>query len=155
MRIELKFAGEIPILRLSGLFIAGGDGPFLRQKVADLIEAGSRKLVVNFEDVPYLDSTGLGFLAGSQKLAQAAGATIVLTDLNQHVKKVLDTAQLEQFFIVAANEAEALEKLKAIPDNAPESVPAAEPPPAPATPAKAPRGRKRTAAPESKDSQNS
>ena len=67
MRIELKFAGEIPIMRLSGRFIAGGDGPFLRQKVTDLVEAGSRKIILDFEDVPYLDSTGLGFLAGSQK----------------------------------------------------------------------------------------
>lgn len=154
MRIELKFADDIPIIRLSGLFIAGGDGPFLRQKVADLIEAGSRKLVIDFQDVPYLDSTGLGFLAGSQKLAQTAGATIVLTDLNQHVKKVLDTAQLEKFFVVAANEEEALEKLRAIPDNAPEPS-LAPPPAAPSAPAKAPRGRKRSAASEAKDSQNS
>ena len=68
MRIELKFAEDIPILRHSGRFIAGGDGPFLRQKLTDLIDAGSRKLIIDFEEVPYLDSTGLGFLAGSQKL---------------------------------------------------------------------------------------
>jgi anti-sigma B factor antagonist len=156
MRIELKFAGDIPIIRLSGRFIAGGDGPFLRQKVADLIEAGSRKLVVDFQDVPYLDSTGLGFLAGSQKLAQTAGATIVLCDLNEHVRKVLGTAQLEQFFVLAANEEDALEKLQAIPERAPESTPAPMPPPAaPSAPAKTSRGRKRSAPPDPKDPQTS
>ena len=154
MRIELKFAGDIPILRLSGRFIAGGDGPFLRQKVTDLIDAGSRKLIIDFQEVPYLDSTGLGFLAGSQKVAQNAGATIVLTAVNQHVKKVLDTAQLVQFFLHAPNEEEALEKLKAVPDIAPEAFPA-PPPPAPADPPKAARGRKRSAATESKDPQGS
>jgi anti-anti-sigma factor len=151
MRIELKFAGDIPIIRLSGRFIAGGDGPFLRQKVADLIEAGSRKLVVDFQDVPYLDSTGLGFLAGSQRLAQTAGARIVLCDLNEHVKKVLETAQLGKFFVLAAHEEEALEKLKAVTDRAPESLPAPEPAPVPPAPAKAKRSRKRSATPESKD----
>jgi anti-sigma B factor antagonist len=154
LRIELKFAGEIPILRLSGRFIAGGDGPFLRQKLADLIDAGSRKLVVDFQDVPYLDSTGLGFLAGSQKVAQNAGATIVLADLNEHVMKVLETAKLVQFFVLALNEEEALEKLKAVPDIGPDAV--AEPPPAaPPPPAKAPRGRKRGASAPSKDPQTS
>ena len=154
MRIELKFAGDIPILRLSGRFIAGGDGPFLRQKVSDLIEAGSRKLIVDFQDVPYLDSTGLGFLAGSQKVAQNAGATIVLADLNEHVMKVLETAKLVQFFVLASNEADALERLKAVPDIGPGEVP--EPPPAAAPPpAKAPRGRKRTASSPSKDPQAS
>jgi anti-anti-sigma factor len=146
VRIELKFSDDIPILRLSGRFIAGGDGPFLRRKVSDLLEAGTRKLVIDFEEVPYLDSTGLGFLAGSQKVAQAAGATIVLATLNQHVKKVLLTAQLAQFFQQAPDEAAALALLKAMPEvapaAAPEATPAAPPPDAPA-PAKAPRGRKR------------
>jgi anti-sigma B factor antagonist len=145
VRIELKFSDDIPILRLSGRFIAGGDGPFLRQKVIDLIEAGTRKLVIDFQEVPYLDSTGLGFLAGSQKVAQTAGATIVLAALNQHVRKVLDTAQLAQFFRQAADEAAALAMLKKVPAVAP-GAEAATPPLAAG---KTPRGRKRA---EHKDS---
>jgi anti-sigma B factor antagonist len=150
LRIEIKFAGEIPILKLSGRFVAGGDGPFLRKKVSDFIDAGSRKLVVDMEEVPYLDSTGLGFLAGSQKVAQLAGAKIVLASLNEHVLKVLETAQLSQFFAIAANEEDALRILAAVPDPArerelaPAAPAAATPAPAPAKPA---RGRKRSAAP--------
>ncbi len=156
MRIELKFAGDIPIIRLSGRFIAGGDGPFLRQKVTDLIDAGSRKLIIDFEEVPYLDSTGLGFLAGSQKIAQSAGAAIVLTTLNEHVKKVLETAKLVPFFHFAANEDEALETLKTIPDFAPEAAPAPPPAAAPApAPAKSSRGRKRAPASEPPEKQDS
>lgn len=137
MRIELRFTDDVAIMRLSGKFVAGSDGPFLRQKVADLIDAGSRKLILDFEEVPYIDSTGLGFLAGSQKVAQAAGAKVVLAKLNPHVKRVIDNVQLAQYFILATSEAEALAKLK-------ETAPA-PPEPAPA-PAKAPRGRKRTPA---------
>ena len=112
MRIELGFSEDVAIVRLSGKFLAGGDGPFLRQKVNDLIEAGSRKLILDFTDVPYIDSTGLGFLAGSHKAAQGAGVSVVLASLNQHVRKVLDSVQLSQFFVIAASEAEALAKLK-------------------------------------------
>ena len=113
MRIELAFSDDIALVRLSGKFLAGSDGPFLRQKVVDLIDAGSRKFVLNFEDVPYIDSTGLGFLAGSQKAAQAAGASIVLASINPHVKKVLDSVQLTQFFAIVSDEAAAIAKLKA------------------------------------------
>ena len=112
-------------MRLSGKFLAGGDGPFLRQKVVDLIDAGSRKFVLNFQDVPYIDSTGLGFLAGSQKAAQAAGAAIVLASINPHVKKVLDSVQLTQFFAIASDEAAGIAQLKA-------AAPAAAEPPSPA-----------------------
>ena len=136
MRIELAFAEDIALVRLSGKFLAGGDGPFLRQKVVDLMEAGSRKLVLNFEDVPYIDSTGLGFLAGSQKAAQAAGVTIMLASINPHVKKVLDSVQLTQFFAIAADESAAIAKLKAGSVAAPEAG---------STTARAAKSRKRSA----------
>lgn len=139
MRIELRFTEDVAIVRLSGKFVAGSDGPFLRQKVADLIDAGSRKVILDFEDVPYIDSTGLGFLAGSQKVAKSAGATVILASLNEHVKRVIDNVQLTQFFLVAANEADALAKLNAA------APPPQEPSPAPA---KASRGRKRTPSPD-------
>jgi anti-sigma B factor antagonist len=135
VRIELAFSDDITLVRLSGKFLAGSDGPFLRQKVVDLIDAGSRKFVLNFEDVPYIDSTGLGFLAGSQKAAQAAGASIVLASVNQHVMKVLDSVQLTQFFAMASDESAAIAKLKA------GGAATAEP----ATPApKTAKGRKRS-----------
>ena len=111
MRLELKFSDDVAIVRLSGKFLAGSDGPFLRQKVQDLIDAGSKKLILDFADVPYIDSTGLGFLAGSHKAAQGAGISVVLASLNTHVRKVLDSVQLSQFFVIADTEAAALAKL--------------------------------------------
>lgn len=112
MRIEVKFSDSVAIVRLSGKFLAGGDGPFLRQKVKDLIEAGTKRLVIDFADVPYIDSTGLGFLAGSHATVTMAGVSMVLSNLNPHVRKVLDGVQLSQFFVIAQDEAAALARLK-------------------------------------------
>lgn len=135
MRLELKFSDDVAIVRLSGKFLAGSDGPFLRQKVQDLIDAGSKKLVLDFADVPYIDSTGLGFLAGSHKAAQGAGINVVLSGLNIHVRKVLDSVQLSQFFVIAETETAAVAKLGEAKSASPESgVPSA----------KAPKGKKRS-----------
>jgi anti-sigma B factor antagonist len=112
VRIEVKFSESVAIVRLSGKFLAGSDGPFLRQKVKDLIEAGSKKLIIDFADVPYIDSTGLGFLAGTHATVKMAGVSMVLSNLNPHVRKVLDSVQLSQFFVIAQNEAAALARLK-------------------------------------------
>jgi anti-sigma B factor antagonist len=108
MRIAVRFKGDVAILSLSGKFVAGGDGPYLRQKVKDLMDAGTRKLIVNFADVPYIDSTGLGFLAGARVTAQNAGGRIILADLNVHVRRILDDVKLTQFFVVADSEAAAV-----------------------------------------------
>jgi anti-sigma B factor antagonist len=112
VRIEVRFQGDVAILSLDGRFLAGGDGPYLRQKVKDLIDAGVRDLVINFEGVPYIDSTGLGFLAGSRITTQNAGAKLVLACVNQHVRKILDGVRLTQFFDMASDEATAVKQLK-------------------------------------------
>lgn len=110
MRITLRFKKDVAIVALSGKFLAGGDGPFLRQKVKDLIDAGTKKLVINFSGVPYIDSTGLGFLAGSRVTAQNAGVSMVLASLNPHVKRILDSLQLTQFFVIEEDETAAIAK---------------------------------------------
>ena len=112
VRIEVRFQEEVAIMSLSGKFLAGGDGPFLRQKVKDLIEAGSRRMVIDFSGVPYIDSTGLGFLAGSRVTAQNAGVTMVLSNVNDHVMRILDSVRLSQFFLIAGDEKSALAKAR-------------------------------------------
>lgn len=135
MRLELKFSDDVAIVRLSGKFLAGSDGPFLRQKVQDLIDAGSKKLVLDFADVPYIDSTGLGFLAGSHKAAESNGISVVISSLNKHVRKVLDSVQLSQFFVIAESETAAVARLG-------QGSPAGQG--TGATPAKGSKGKKRS-----------
>ena len=107
MRIAVHFNQDTAVVTLSGRFLAGSDGPYLRQKVKDLIDAGTKKLIVDFADVPYIDSTGLGFLAGARVTAQNAGTRLVLASLNPHVRKILDDVKLTQFFTIATDEAAA------------------------------------------------
>jgi anti-anti-sigma factor len=112
VRIEVRFEDEVAIMSLTGKFLAGGDGPFLRQKVKDLIEAGAKNMVIDFLGVPYIDSTGLGFLAGSRVTAQNSGVTMVLANVNDHVMRILDSVRLSQFFVIAGDEKSALAKVR-------------------------------------------
>lgn len=108
MIIAVRFKDDVAVLSLTGKFLAGSDGPYLRQKVKDLMDAGTRKLMVDFSGVPYIDSTGLGFLAGARVTAQNAGAALVLASLGPHVRRILDDVNLTQFFVIADNESGAM-----------------------------------------------
>jgi len=111
VRIVARFADDIAIVSLSGKFLAGSDGPYLRQKVKEFIDAGTKKLIIDFSEVPYIDSTGLGFLAGARVTAQNAAVRMVLSSVNVHVRKILDDVKLSQFFIIAPDEAAAVAKV--------------------------------------------
>ena len=133
MRITARFADDIAIVSLSGKFLAGSDGPYLRQKVKEFIDAGTKKLIIDFSEVPYIDSTGLGFLAGARVTAQNAAVRMVLSNLNVHVRKILDDVKLSQFFIIAPDEAAAIAKVNEADRETLEE---------PSEAAKKPRGRK-------------
>jgi anti-anti-sigma factor len=135
VRITARFADDIVIVSLSGKFLAGSDGPYLRQKVKDFIDAGTRKLILDFSDVPYIDSTGLGFLAGARVTAQNAGTRMVLANLNTHVQRILDDVKLSQFFVIAPDDAAAMAKVN-------EAGPLAQD--VPSEEAKRPKGKRRS-----------
>jgi anti-sigma B factor antagonist len=112
VNITSRSDNDVTIVSLIGKFQAGTDGPLLRGKLKDFIDAGARKLILDFSAVPYIDSTGLGFLAGACVSAQNAGTRMVLSNLNSHVRKILDAARLSQFFVIVPDQAAALAHVK-------------------------------------------
>jgi anti-anti-sigma factor len=111
MDITIDSRDDVTIFRLKGRFIAGKDGPQCRDKVKNLIDAGNRKLLFDFSGVPYIDSTGLGFLAGCRAAVEKAGAGLVLVSLQERVRRVLDEVKLSSYFDIAEDEASGIERL--------------------------------------------
>jgi anti-sigma B factor antagonist len=58
----------------------------------------SRTLIVDFTDVPFIDSTGLGALVGAQVAAQKANRKVAFAAMNPSVKALLDMTHVSQFF---------------------------------------------------------
>ena len=112
MDITIESRDDVTIFRLQGRFIAGRDGPQCRQKVQELINSGCRKLLFDFSGVPYIDSTGLGFLAGCRAAALRGGAGLVLISLGERVQRVLDEVKLSAHFVIAKDEAGGIARLE-------------------------------------------
>lgn len=115
MDITIDSCNDVTILRLQGKFIAGRDGPLCREKVKELIDAGRRKLLFDFSGVPYIDSTGLGFLAACRASVQQSGAALVLASLDERVKRVLDEVKLTEYFMIEEDEARGIARLGEMP----------------------------------------
>lgn len=113
MRITERFKDGMAIIALEGKFVAGVDGPFLKEKAQELLKAGKTKLVFDFAQVPYIDSTGLGFLAATHTAAEEAGARVVLCSVPPQVKKIIDRVQLTKFFLIAEDQSAAAAVLDA------------------------------------------
>ena len=62
LHIQQREREGITILDLDGRITVGPEATALRDKVAELSQAGVNNLVLNLAKVDYIDSTGLGAL---------------------------------------------------------------------------------------------
>ena len=83
--------------------------PELKERLIETIEAGTVKLVVDFSETTFIDSTALGVLIGAMKrLAPKEGqVSLVITD--RSVRKVFEITKLDTLFPIYTTRSDALE----------------------------------------------
>jgi anti-sigma B factor antagonist len=70
----------------------------------------SRSLIIDFSNVPYVDSAGIGALVGAYVTRQHGGRNLALVGVSERIHNALKVTRVEQFFrffdTVSAAEAE-------------------------------------------------
>lgn len=80
----------------------------LKEKINELLEAGSKLVVLDLAGVRFIDSSGLGVLVVSLKSAAEHDSSIRLACAQPPVEKVLQLTGLDRIFIMSETVAEAL-----------------------------------------------
>jgi anti-sigma B factor antagonist len=72
--------------------------PLLRSSVAEAVADGRSRLVVDLAQTESMDSSGLGVLINSLKVARQAGGDLRIAAPNEQVKLVLQLTNMERLF---------------------------------------------------------
>jgi anti-sigma B factor antagonist len=83
--------------------------PKLREQIVQLVEEGRYHLVVDMEDVEFLDSTGLGVLVGGLKRVRAHDGSLRLVCTQERILKIFRITGLTKVFPIHSSVAEAVE----------------------------------------------
>jgi anti-sigma B factor antagonist len=90
---------KIPARRVKG---ASFTGPLvitnLFQFQATVRANTSRQLIIDFTNVPYVDSAGIGALVGAYITHDKEGRSLALVGVNERVHNTLKITRVEQFF---------------------------------------------------------
>ena len=105
--------GNVTIVDLSGRITLGDAACRLRDTVRDLIQRGDRLLLLNLQDVTYIDSAGLGELVGTYATMVNRCGQIKLLHADNKVRDVLRATKLSLVFENFADEADALRSFDA------------------------------------------
>jgi anti-sigma B factor antagonist len=82
--------------------------PKLREQLIDLVSAGNYHLVVDMENVDFLDSTGLGVLVGGLKRVRAHDGSLQLVCTQERILKIFRITGLTKVFPIHSSVEEAI-----------------------------------------------
>ncbi|MBF4163258.1 anti-sigma factor antagonist [Nocardioides acrostichi] len=74
--------------------------PKLRDKITELVAAGTYDLVIDMESVEFLDSTGLGVLVGGLKKVRAHDGSLSLVCTQDRLLKIFRITGLAKVFVI-------------------------------------------------------
>jgi len=109
MEIGIRAVGKCKILDCKGKLVLGPATAALRKTIRDVVEDGTKKVVLNLGDVTYIDSSGIGEMISSYVHVKNAGGNMPLLNLNERFHKILVIAKLLAIFDVFDDEQKALE----------------------------------------------
>ena len=108
MQIEERPLGDVIILDVTGKLTIGEGDELLKDKINSLIQQGHKKLILNLEGVPYVDSAGLGEIVRTYSTVSRQGGNLKLLNLTKRIEDLLSITKLLTVFDTYESEQEAL-----------------------------------------------
>ena len=111
LKITTREVDGVTVAALDGRIVLGEESNALREKIKSLVAEGKKKIVLNMDNITFIDSAGLGTLVASHHSAKAQGAALKLCHLGTKFQEVLQITKLMTIFDVYNTEAEAVGQL--------------------------------------------
>ena len=82
MQIEERIVDDVTVLDLKGKMTLGEGDELLKDKINSLVSQGHKKIVLNLEAVPYIDSAGLGEIVRTYTSISRQGGMLKLLNVS-------------------------------------------------------------------------
>ena len=88
-----------------------GNRQELKRGVLDAVANGERKILIDFANTAYIDSSGLGVLVSLSKQIRESGGELRLATLNEDLATLFELTRLDTLFNIAGDRSAALADL--------------------------------------------
>ncbi|MFN8359492.1 MAG: STAS domain-containing protein [Candidatus Kapaibacterium sp.] len=110
-QIKKEERSGISVLQLRGQFIGGDETDELRSILSEAAEHQQSKLIVNLENVSYLNSTALGVLISAHTNFVKRDGKIALCNVSKSIENIFVITKLTLVFSIYATLDEAVQQL--------------------------------------------
>jgi len=109
MKFSSRQEGEIAVFDLKGGLEGGPDSYAIKGVVTEMLEKGHRKFLLNLDNVDFINSTGIGIVAGVYSSISNSGGQMKICNANEKVSRVMMITKLLEVFDSYGREEEALQ----------------------------------------------
>lgn len=92
--------------------------PRLRDRLVEVVDGGSRSVIVDLTELGFIDSTGLGALVAGRNHAEENGASLQLVCNTERLLKLFRITGLHEVFTIRESVSQALASSGSLPSNA-------------------------------------
>jgi anti-sigma B factor antagonist len=97
----------VTVVTVEGQLVVGNRQE-LKDLVADALDKGERRILIDFSQTGYIDSSGLGALVSISKRVREAGGELRLSGLNEDLRSLFELTKLDTLFAIAETPQQAL-----------------------------------------------
>lgn len=109
LKSQVEYVSEIAVIRFSGELTIH-NAHKVRAQIEGEIVKGYRRIIIELEQVTYMDSTALGMLVAIYKTARNENQKVIIAGVNENLRRLLSLTRLNTFFVVYDTCQEAIEK---------------------------------------------
>jgi anti-sigma B factor antagonist len=109
LSISERQIGDVTILDLDGDVVFGQGNLLLRFTIRRLLSEGKKKILLNFCQVRFVDSSGIGELVSGLVVTDREGGQLKILNLKQKTQYLLEVTKLLRVFDIFENEGDAIE----------------------------------------------
>jgi anti-anti-sigma factor len=106
-------SSSVKIIQPSGI-LDGVAVNSLRHEISNFVEGGTNIVLVDFQDVTFMNSSGLGALVSTLRVVRSAGAELFLCSLSEQVKMIFELTKMDRVFKIFNSRNEFEEKVASV-----------------------------------------
>ena len=108
MQLQIEEKGQVVLIMVREARLDAHNSGELKTQMLSLFEQGKNNLLVDLQEVRFVDSSGLGALVSGFKNASARNGSLKLCGLQPQVKSMFELTRLHRVFEIFAGVTEGL-----------------------------------------------
>lgn len=108
MIVEKKHVGNFTVFYVEGFVKLGESAEFFSSSLENVLKNESTSVIIDFTKIDYIDSTGIGELAGYLARFATQNRKLILVNPSERIRKLLRLAGLGAVFKIFPTEADAV-----------------------------------------------